>query len=107
MMFFDPELFSVVAASFKNSTLREHSHTAYWNPPQVPRKGQSRVRANSIPLSIPCMLRYGLPGDAHRPSKLSSVLRASASTSDGVGSHSDSTFNLSFAAACCRASLVA
>ena len=78
-----------------------------WIPPHVPRNGQSRVRANSIPLSIPSMLLYGLPGEAQSPSKDSSVFTAPGSASDGVGSHWDSTFRLSFEAACWSASLVA
>ena len=37
-------------------TLRANSMKAYWNPPQVPRNGQSRRRANSIPFSMPSKL---------------------------------------------------
>ena len=81
MMFFDPELFSALSASLMLRTLRANSMNAYWNPAQVPRKGQSRRRANSIPLSMPSKLLKGLPGEAQRPSKLSSVFSAVAEVS--------------------------
>jgi hypothetical protein len=37
-------------------TLRAYSRTEYWNPPQVPTKGQLRVRAKLIPASMPAKL---------------------------------------------------
>ena len=48
--------FSALSASLMSTTLRANSMKAYWNPPQVPRNGQSRRRANSIPLSMPSKL---------------------------------------------------
>ena len=49
----------------------------------------------------------GLPGEAHSPSKVSSVFSASGLASEGVASHLLSTFIPNLRAACCRASLVA
>src|ERR1700738_4604 len=75
-MFFDPELFSAVSASAMPTTLRANSMKAYWNPPQVASSGQSRRRANSMPLSMPSKLLYGLPGAGHKPSEISKILSA-------------------------------
>src|SRR5581483_10886918 len=99
MMFFESELFSAESASLIPRTFRAHSISAYWNPPQVPRNGQSRRRANSMPRNIPSKLLYGLPGAAHKPSKASSLLSSSGSTRDSVGSHWAFTEAFSFSAA--------
>src|SRR5580692_4673545 len=106
-MFLEPELFSALSASLTFSTLRRNSMKAYWNPPQVPRNGQFRRRANSMPLSMPSKLLYGLPGAAHRPSKLSSVFSEALLVSEDVGIHSDSTVKFNLRAACCREFVVA
>src|SRR5579885_2557322 len=88
MMFFESELFSAESASLIPRTFRAHSISAYWNPPQVPRNGQSRRRANSMPFNMPSKLLYGLPGEAQIPSKDSRVFSASGLASDGVDNHS-------------------
>jgi hypothetical protein len=106
-MFFDPELFSAESASAIPITWRATSISVYWNPPQVARNGQFCSRANWIPRSIPSMLWYGLPGEAHRPSKPASTSFALTLVKEGVGNHSDSTFLPSFVAACWSESLVA
>ena len=52
----DAELFSMDSASAIFKTFRAYTNRVYWKSPQVPTNGQSRVRANSIPRSIPVKL---------------------------------------------------
>ena len=60
-----------------------------------------------MPLSMPSKLLYGLPGAAHKASKLSRIFSALGAVSEGVGSHSDSTLSCSLRAACWMESVVA
>jgi hypothetical protein len=52
----EPELFSALSASAIFKTFRAYSNRVCWKPPQVPVKGQSCVRANSMPRNIPVKL---------------------------------------------------
>src|SRR5271167_130017 len=96
------EPFSAVSASASPIKLRAYSTRAYWKPPQVPTNGQSRRRANSMPCSMPSVLWYGLAGAAHSPWYPARSRSPSAPTSEGVGSHCDSTSIPSARPACCR-----
>src|SRR3954467_6419908 len=60
-----------------------------------------------MPRSIPVMLWYGLPEEAHRASKGARTSSELGFSSDGVGIHSDATLVPSLVEACCRESLMA